>query len=415
MNVVLYEDGGWPRLLPLVYTRAVFQLRCGMGDLLSQVHTLLRELPAADLSLSCRPRLAGLVKEQTGLRVNERLAGPSLLLNGRALWSSLPDCNAEETPWVGTSADGGIACVFADAELTSALAAECLQEDAAVRRLLEGVPHRDAGAHCRLFSWPWEIVGANPEALASGWEQLGLGRSERGQIGPGVTVLGEDVFVAGSARLDPGTVVDSRDGPVYIDTGVRVRPHAYIEGPACICPGSILQPHAAIRGGTSLGPACRVGGEIEASILQGYGNKQHFGFLGHSYIGSWTNLGAGCTISDLKNTYGTVRVPINGEEVETGKRFAGMVMGDHSKAAIGVCFPTGAVVGFSSSVAAARPPRFVPSFTWIDGDRVEPYDSERALAVARRVVARRDYRMSAEEEKVFSAVPAEAERLERVR
>ena len=220
--------------------------------------------------------------------------------------------------------------------------------------------------------------------------------------------------VAGSARIDPGVAVDSRDGPVYIDTGVRVRPHAFIEGPSCIGPGSILQPHASVRGGTTLGPACRVGGEIEASILQGYGNKQHFGYLGHSYVGSWTNLGAGCTNSDLKNTYGTVRVPVNGEEVETGERFVGMSMGDHSKAGIGVCFPTGATVGFSSSVAAAWPPRFVPSFTWIDGDRIEPYDRERALAVARRVVARRDYRMSTEEERVFSGVAGVAGRLERV-
>ena len=412
MNVVLYEDGGWPRLLPLVYTRAVFQLRCGMGDLLSHVRALLRELPAADLSLCCRPRLAGLVREQTGLRVNERPAGPALWLNGRALWSSLPECEEGGKPWVGT-AEGGIACVFADAGLTGALAAENLREDAAFTRLLAGLPRRDVGGLCQLFSWPWEIVGANAGALISGWERLGLGRPERGRIGPGVTVLGEDVFAAGSVRIDPGVVLDSRDGPVYIDAGVRVRPHAFIEGPACIGPGSILQPQACVRGGTTLGPVCRVGGEIEASILQGYGNKQHFGYLGHSYVGSWTNLGAGCTNSDLKNTYGTVRVPVNGEEVETGERFVGMAMGDHSKAGIGVCFPTGAVVGFSSSVAAARPPGFVPSFTWIDGDRTEPYDPERALAVARRVVARRDCRMSGEEERVFSSVAGEAERLEK--
>ena len=413
MNVVLYEDGGWPRLLPLVYTRAVFQLRCGMGDLLYHVRALLRELPEADLSLCCRPRLAGLVREQTGLRVNERPAGPTLWLNGRALWSSLPECEEDGKPWVGT-AEGGIACVFADAGLTGALAAENLREDAAFTRLLVGLPRRDVGGLCRLFSWPWEIVGANADALISGWERLGLGRPERGRIGPGVTVLGEDVFAAGSVRIDPGVVLDSRDGPVYIDAGVCVRPHAFIEGPACIGPGSILQPQACVRGGTTLGPICRVGGEIEASILQGYGNKQHFGYLGHSYVGSWTNLGAGCTNSDLKNTYGTVRVPVNGEEVETGERFVGMAMGDHSKAGIGVCFPTGAVLGFSSSVAAARPPGFVPSFTWIDGDRTEPYDRERALAVARRVVARRDCRMSGEEERVFSSVASEAERLEKV-
>ena len=163
-----------------------------------------------------------------------------------------------------------------------------------------------------------------------------------------------------------------------------------------------------VHAGTTIGPYSKVGGEIEASIIQGYSNKQHDGFLGHSYIGSWVNIAADCINSDLKNTYGTIRVPINGREVDSGEMFVGMLVGDHSKAGINVSFPTGAVIGFCSSIFAPRSPKFVPSFAWIDSDSAERYDEQRGLALARKVMARRRRVMSAAEERVFLAIRKQA-------
>ena len=144
-----------------------------------------------------------------------------------------------------------------------------------------------------------------------------------------------------------------------------------------------------IHAGTTIGPVCKVGGEIEASILHGYSNKQHDGFLGHSYVGTWVNIAADCINSDLKNTYGTVRVPINGRPVETGEMFVGMLVGDYSKLGINVSFPTGAVVGFCSSVFAAQSPKFVPSFVWVDGDAWMSFDEDRGMEIVEKVMARR--------------------------
>ena len=402
MKIVVYEDGGWRRLLPLVHMRAVFQLRCGMGDLLSRVRALLPTRGSdGNLALICRRELAAVAAEQTGLPVNRAASGPLLFLNGRALWSSLPVCDRGDESWVGT-VGGEIACLFATAELAAEISPGQMGEDETLSELLEGVLRRDVGDHGQLFRWPWEIVHANARALVDDWERLGITRDHRGAQEPGTSVVGDDAFVGEDSRIEQGVVIDARDGPVYIDKGVRILPQSYIEGPVYLGPGCVVQPHAALREGTSMGPVCKVGGEVEACVLQGYGNKQHYGFLGHSYIGAWTNLGAGCTNSDLKNTYGTVRVPIEGEEVDSGERFVGLFMGDHSKAGIGTMFPTGSVIGFSSSVAAPRSPKSVPDFAWIDGEKVEEYDATRALAVARKVMARRDCAMSAEEARLFS-------------
>ena len=148
--------------------------------------------------------------------------------------------------------------------------------------------------------------------------------------------------------------------------------------------------------GTTIGPLSKVGGEVEASILHACSNKQHDGFLGHSYIGAWCNLGAGTSTSDLKNTYSTVRVSIEGREVDTGSLFAGLTMGDHSKAGINTMFNTGAVVGVGCNVFGGEfPPKDIPSFMWGGHAGLIEHDFERFCRTAERVMARRDQHLTA--------------------
>ncbi|RPI87763.1 MAG: transferase, partial [Planctomycetaceae bacterium] len=216
------------------------------------------------------------------------------------------------------------------------------------------------------------------------------------------------IHIGWGTRIKPCAVIDAEDGPVWIGENVTIFPHTYVQGPAWIGDGSLIQPGAVIHAGTTIGPVSKVGGEIEGSIIHGFSNKQHDGFLGHSYVGSWVNIAADCINSDLKNTYGTIRVPVNGRDVDTGRMFVGMFVGDYSKAGINVSFPTGAVIGFCSSVFAPRSPKFVPSFAWIDGDKVQRYDEQRGLAIAKKVMARRRRRMTLAEEHVFLAVRRQA-------
>jgi UDP-N-acetylglucosamine diphosphorylase/glucosamine-1-phosphate N-acetyltransferase len=140
---------------------------------------------------------------------------------------------------------------------------------------------------------------------------------------------------------------------------------------------------------------CKIGGEVEGSIIHGYSNKQHDGFLGHSYVGEWCNLGAGTDTSDLKNNYGTVKVTIDGREIDSGSLFVGLTMGDHSKSGIHTMFNTGTVVGVSANVfGGGFPPKSVFSFSWVDGRAVSEYRLDKALEVAGAVMARRNVKMT---------------------
>ncbi len=408
--IVIYEDFGWQRLLPLVYFRSVCQLRCGMGLLHERVARLIAPQSTTTSSplpqLWCRPSLAGMVADQTQLPTNGPISAGTLLVNGRGLWSRIPNVNPTDASWIGTTENPeSIACIHADADLAAQLAPEILLDELRLRATLAGLPRRDVSEDVQLFDWPWQIVLANEKALLTDWEHARSQASIDGQIGPGAYLLNESsIHIGTGTRIKPCAVIDAEDGPVWIGENVTIMPHCYVQGPAYIGAGSLLQPGAAVHEGTSIGPRCKVGGEIEGSIIQGFSNKQHDGFLGHSYVGSWVNIAADCINSDLKNTYGTVRVPINGREVETGEMFVGMLVGDFSKAGINVSFPTGAVIGFCSSVFAARSPKFIPSFAWRDGDQNDRFDIERGLVVAKKVMARRQHVMTEHEEQVFRSV-----------
>jgi len=162
---------------------------------------------------------------------------------------------------------------------------------------------------------------------------------------------------------------------------------------------------AKIYGGTSVGEMCKVGGEVEGTIIHGYTNKQHDGFLGHSYIGKRVNLGAGTNNSDLKNNYGRVKVFVDGDFVDSGRMFVGLTMGDHSTTGIHTMFNTGSVVGVCCNVfGAGFPPKFIPSFSWGGGKEFSEYDLPKGIETARRMMARRQVEMGKSYEKMLRDV-----------
>jgi hypothetical protein len=144
-------------------------------------------------------------------------------------------------------------------------------------------------------------------------------------------------------------------------------------------------------------------GELHGCVISAYTNKQHAGFLGHAYVGSWVNLGAGCSNSDLKNTYGKIKVPINGTDVDTGTQFFGAIIGDHAKLGINATIPSGAVIGLAASVASSGMlPKYLPSFSWVTQERIRAGDPLRLLDAACAVMARRDVDMTDDEVELFS-------------
>jgi UDP-N-acetylglucosamine diphosphorylase/glucosamine-1-phosphate N-acetyltransferase len=235
----------------------------------------------------------------------------------------------------------------------------------------------------------WDIIELNHTMLVRQYTSLG----KKGRIIRNAYVRGKNIHVARGARVHKLVFLDATDGPVYIAEGAELRPFSSVVGPSYIGPGSVIDRARIV--GSSIGPHCRIGGEVEDCIFQGYSNKHHEGFLGHSFIGEWVNLGAMTTNSDLKNNYGPVRVRIGSEDFDTGMIKLGCFIGDHSKLGIGTSIPTGAVIGsFVNFAGGGLMERYVRDFQWIVGGRKEEYDLQKALRTAQVMMKRRKVNLS---------------------
>jgi UDP-N-acetylglucosamine diphosphorylase/glucosamine-1-phosphate N-acetyltransferase len=266
--------------------------------------------------------------------------------------------------------------------------------------------------HCHgsgLIEHAWDLVLRNGQAIIDDFRRgPGAGIEDGALLYPGVHLLQDGAIrIAAGCRIKPGVVLDAEDGPITLEAGVEIQPNAVVRGPAHIGTRSLIKAGAKVHEGTSLGPVCKVGGELEECVVQGFSNKQHEGFLGHAYLGEWVNLGADTNNSDLKNNYSTVRAWEAGRSVDTGAMFVGLLAGDHVKSAINTQFNTGTVVGLSSQIfGAGFPPKFIAPFSWGGAEGLEGYDLEKALATARVVMRRRRLELTAAYETAFRSVHA---------
>ncbi len=219
---------------------------------------------------------------------------------------------------------------------------------------------------------------------------------------PGVFALNtENILVSEGVQIAPCVVLDARKGAIILGRNVEIQPHVSIVGPCFVGDDVLIKAGTRIYEGTSLGAASKVSGEIKNTIFQGFGNKQHDGCLGYSFIGEWVNLGAGTDVSDLKNNYSTIRVrfsPDKAQEISTGKTSLGLLAGDHTKSAINTSFNTGTVTGVSANVFDGAPDKYVASFSWGGQPDSPLFDEEKAIELARTVMSRRKRELLPEEE-----------------
>lgn len=198
------------------------------------------------------------------------------------------------------------------------------------------------------------------------------------------------IMIAPNAKIHPGAVLDASDGLIIIDENVVIMPNAVIQGPCFVGNNSTVKIGAKIYKDCSFGEWCKIGGEIENSIVQSYSNKQHEGFLGHSFISEWVNLGADTNTSDLKNTYSSIKVRLGKNEFNSGRMFLGLLCGDHTKSAINTSFTTGTTAGICGIIVAdGFLPNFIPSFAWRGVKGCSYYKLDKALETARIVMQRR--------------------------
>ena len=393
MRICVFEDAGVANLQPLTWNRPVFDLRCGASSLL-QRHLCL--FPAADeYGVWVRPELAALCRlAHPHLAVNEPAGLPArppvavVLVNGRWLPpESLP--GALQVPAVG-HVGGQVAYVALPADAAGAVCPQDLGRSLA--RCQQTLPRLSAGGF--MIDYPWDLVERNAAALEQDYRTWCLegdcvpGADGRAIIGPP-----ERCLAAATARVEPMVLIDTTKGPVLIDDGAQVQAFSRLEGPCHVGAGTHVL--AARVRGSSLGPHCRVGGEVEASIIHGYSNKAHDGFLGHSYVGEWVNIGAGTQSSDLRNDYSEVSVVLRGVKVNTGLRKVGCFVGDHTKTSINAALNTGTVVGPFGQLltSGSLPPRALPPFCQFGNGQVqERTDLRQLFATAATVMDRRGRR-----------------------
>ncbi|HTI04826.1 MAG TPA: putative sugar nucleotidyl transferase [Gemmatimonadales bacterium] len=209
----------------------------------------------------------------------------------------------------------------------------------------------------------------------------------------GAIVIGDPAWISlHEAALEPGVVFDTRNGPVVLESGVEVRSGTRLEGPLWVGANTRLV-GGPIRH-SAIGPWCVVHGELSTTALLGFANKSHYGFVGHSVLGRWVNLGAGTTTSNLKSTYGPVRLQVAGASLETGHQFLGSLFGDHAKTAVGMMFDAGSVIGAGASVFDdVRAPKYIAPFAW-GGSSSERMDQQKLLDIVERVYPRRHVEVS---------------------
>ncbi len=237
----------------------------------------------------------------------------------------------------------------------------------------------------------WHIFQYNAIELQTDFDLLTAGRKSQVLSDTNLIMGSENIFVEEGAKLE-GAILNATTGPIYIGKNAEVMEGSIVRGPFAMCEHSVLKMGAKIYGATTLGPYCKVGGEVNNSVLMSYSNKGHDGFLGNSVLGEWCNIGADTNNSNLKNNYAEVRLWSEqaGRFEKTGLQFCGLIMGDHSKCGINTMFNTGTIVGVSANIFGAGFPRnFVPSFAWGGSAGYSTYQLPKVFEVAEKVMMRR--------------------------
>jgi len=409
-RVILFVEGSDnDHFWPLSVSRPPYLLRCGETLLWEK---WVRRLQPAGVYFFTRSALAGMVVKKTGAAVNVREKWGDTevwVLDGRWLIDAEEDFNPEQYPAECSLRHGektvGIRFDGANAR-QSGMIREWLTGD---RKQYPDTGLRTAEIVGHYVDFLWDIVDFNPGQTRRDFvarNAVGPTQWPVNAVHEAAVIQGpEGVWIGKGAEVGPLAVLDARTGPIIIGREARINPHTYIEGPAVVGDGSQIH-GGKIRGGTTIGPQCRIGGEVEASVFLGYANKYHDGFFGHGVVGEWANLGAMTTNSDLKNNYRPVRVAMPGRMVETGRIKVGSFLADHTKTGIGTLLPTGGTVGFAGNVFGGGEvaPKLVPEFTWGGGGRFVEYRLAEAKQTAAEMCRRRNIEFDEQDAQLFDLI-----------
>lgn len=384
MNMILFDGRERPGLLPLCFTRPVSELRTGI--------LTIREKWEKRLPGNYSWKTEEYLQEKYPLQVEKQ----NLVLNAHV-------CPTDELAAVVRQLENGQGIQWQGNRIAALLDA------ASVGNFFDQtgeIQWKNFEGELDYIRFSWDLVEANPKQIKIDFELLTQNRQSQPVASTNHLSHPENIFVEAGAKLGFATI-NASAGPVYIGKDTEIMEGSLIRGPFALGEHAVVNMGSKIYGGTTIGPFCKVGGEISQSILTGFSNKGHDGFLGNSVLGEWCNLGAGTNVSNLKNSYEEVKVwnYATGRFIKTGLQFCGLIMGDHSKAGIQTMFNTGTVVGVACNIHGSGFPRqFVPSFADGGAAGYQLHQLKNVFSTAQKVMARRGKQLSETDQQLLSAV-----------
>lgn len=382
MNYIIFDNFKRNYLLPLTFTRPVGDIRIGILTIREKWEQYLGQ------------ETSTLTEDYLSVKFPIVKGDDNILING----SVMP--NPELVDEIGKI---GINQALVKDEIIIAIRVTAADLDNLDDT--EGMEELETDVEFLKITNTWDVFSKNDAALRADYELITKGRKSA-SLSKTNTLLGNDIFLEEGAKAECATF-NTETGPIYIGKGVEIMEGSVIRGPFAILDNSIVKMGAKIYGATTIGPWCKVGGELNNVIIFGYSNKAHDGYLGNSVIGEWCNLGADTNNSNLKNNYDIVRMWSYPDQtfVDTGLQFCGLVMGDHSKCGINTMFNTGTVVGVNSNIFGSGFQRnFIPSFAWGGTKGFDDFSIRKAIDIAKRVYSRRNIDFDATEQNILRAV-----------
>jgi len=396
MKIVLFDDVSYRHFFPLTYTRSTSDLRVGILKLRQRLNLFLDN---TDNYLIVGDYLRDIYHERhQDWFINQLPEDDILLVNTRTKINQELAKKILSLPLDHyLSSQGELVAARLEVDEQSLAADQ-------VESLLIGMREEKLEDDL-LWNWLWNLIAENGKYISQDFEMVFNDKDNNFETEIGVTILNPyNVWIGEGVTIKPGVVIDGSEGPVVIDEGSLIMPNAVITGPVYIGKKSIIKAGATIYENTSIGPVCKIGGEVEGCIIQGFTNKQHSGFLGHSYLGEWVNLGAGTSNSDLQNNYKPIKVhSIHHEEkIETGMHFLGCLIGDHCKIGINSTINSGSVIGFGCNIYGETMVKdFIPNLRWGESGKLYGYQKDKFFETVSMVKQRRGLSLSESEKELY--------------
>ena len=392
MNLYVFEDQRFSDFFPISSTRAVFDIRFGQSTFLERI---IKIFPEHSVSLIVRDEFKELVSElHANIAVNPDNIEEGLWISSSVIWTreSVELLSDKDTAFMKDDK-------LVAANLSSSDAARWISNGGPLKSELESVKFKNIEVY--QCNYLWDIIKFINQSISDDANELKpVDRLDY----PHTNLINPDKIFINNAKVMPGALINAEKGPVIIDNNAVIYGQTYIEGPAFIGTDTVIKPLTKIVGSV-IGKKCKIGGEVESSVIQGYSNKVHDGHLGDSFLGEWVNLGAGTSNSNLKNNYSSVKISLNENLIDTNSLHIGCFIGDHVKTAIGTLINTGTIIGAASMISTyGFPPVNLPPFSWYFNRKKERMDFDKFVSTAQKSKSRRNKNFTKAEKRLYKKI-----------